>query len=294
MGQSNILVIEDNPEAAQAIEKILLPRGYKVWVVANSKEITKMLKTTFFPVILTELRIPGINGIDLINLILELSPETSILVMTPYAFITSAVDAMEAGAYGYITKPFNSKEIQIMMRRAIQYSSIKKQEDTSEFLAGLSVRDGLTGIYNRRFMDLQLTNKIVKLKEEVYEKFSVVMIDVDDFKKYNDTQGHQAGDEVLKELAKVFTDSLRDGDVVYRYGGEEFCIVLDKANKKEAVMISERVRTMVSLYAPATISMGVSTFPDDGEAMEELLLAADKAMYVAKQTGKNKVVAAAE
>lgn len=291
MEQVNVLIIEDNKESAQAIELILAPLGYKFWVVSSLREITQMIKTTFFAVVLTELRMPNIDGSDLMRMILAASPDTNVIVMTPYSFISSAVEVMEAGAYGYITKPFNPKEIQIVLRRAIQYSSMRKQENTSEFLAGLSIRDGLTGIYNRRFLDMQLANKISKLKEDVYGKFSMVMIDVDNFKKFNDTQGHQAGDELLKELAKLFTESLRDGDVVYRYGGEEFCMMLDGANKKEAVMVCERIRTMVELYASVTISMGVSTFPNDAEIMEDLIAKADEAMYTAKETGKNKVVA---
>jgi diguanylate cyclase (GGDEF)-like protein len=287
-----ILVIEDNQESAKKLEEILKSAGFKYWIISDPKEVVGMLKTTSFAVVLTELRMPYMNGVEVTKAVLNVSPATSVIVMTPYSFIASAVEAMEAGAYGYVTKPFIPQEIKIVLERAIERYSMMLKEDTREYYRGLSVRDSLTGVYNRRFFTLQMRNKIAMLHDERYKKFSILLIDIDDFKKYNDTHGHLAGDNLLRELSKLFQDSVRDGDIVFRYGGEEFVILLGGANKKEAAMIAERVRTIVNLYAPATISIGVATFPDDGESEKELISKADNALYSAKRTGKNKVCVA--
>ncbi|MFH1459998.1 MAG: diguanylate cyclase [Candidatus Omnitrophota bacterium] len=288
----DILVVEDNQEAARELEEMITALGYKCWIASDPREVKEMVKTTNYPVVLTELRMPHTNGVQLTQSILNVSPATSVLVMTAYSFISFAVEAMEAGAYGYITKPFNPAEIRIVLQRAVEKYSMMLTRDKQEYLMGLSVKDGLTGVYNRRVLDVQLKNKITMFRTEVYKKFSILMIDVDNFKEYNDTQGHQAGDELLKELAKLFQDTVRAGDIVFRYGGEEFCIMLDGSNKKEAMMVGERIRTIVSLYVPTTISLGVSTFPDDGDNQADLISRADNALYCAKRTGKNKVVPA--
>jgi diguanylate cyclase (GGDEF)-like protein len=287
-----VLVIEDNQESAKKLEGILKNIGYKYWIISDPKEVVGMLKTTSFAVVLTELRMPYMNGVEVTKAVLSVSPATSVVVMTPYSFISSAVEAMEAGAYGYVTKPFIPAEIRIVLERAIERYTMMLKEDAKEYYRGLSVKDGLTGVYNRRFFNLQMKNKITMLRGERYRKFSILIIDIDDFKKYNDTKGHLAGDSLLRELGKLFQDSVRDGDIVFRYGGEEFVILLEGATKKEAAMIAERVRTIVNLYAPATISIGVATFPDDGETERELISKADNALYSAKRTGKNKVCVA--
>jgi diguanylate cyclase (GGDEF)-like protein len=289
----NILVIEDNEESAKKLERILEGISYyKVWFIPSPKEAVNMVKTKSFAVVLTELRMPYMNGVEVTKKVLSVSPATSIVVMTPYTFISSAVEAMEAGAYGYITKPFNPSEIKIVLERAVERYSMMLKEDSEEYYMGLSVKDGLTGVYNRRFMGIQMKSTIATLQKEREKKFSILLIDIDNFKNYNDTQGHLAGDQLLRRLTELVRKSVRDKDIIFRYGGEEFVVLLDGANKKEAKMIGERTRTLVELYAPTTISIGVATFPDDGENEKDLIDKADGALYEAKRTGKNKVCVA--
>jgi len=126
------------------------------------------------------------------------------------------------------------------------------------------------------------------------------MLDIDDFKNYNDTWGHQKGDEILLRLSTVLADSARKIDWVCRYGGEEFTIILPRASRRDACVIAERVRANVEKYQFSsvpdqpiqrlTVSVGVSSFPDDGNAKAELIKAADQALYEAKRQGKNRVV----
>ncbi|MFH1441630.1 MAG: diguanylate cyclase [Candidatus Omnitrophota bacterium] len=284
----NVLIVEDKKEDAVFLESIVKPLGYKVWIASNKDEASALIQRTFFAAVLTELHMPQSNGLEITRLVIKQSHLSSIVVMTAYSFISSAIEVMEEGAYGYITKPFNAAEIKIVLNRAIERYLLLSSDREKEQFAQLSVKDGLTGVYNRRFFNVFLAGKINKIKNYT-DKFSILMIDIDDFKKFNDREGHLAGDKLLKEMAKLFQDSVREGDTVFRYGGEEFVVFLGHVDKKGAFIAAERMRTLVNLYEPTTISVGVSTFPEDAADFQELVSRADGAMYKAKESGKNKV-----
>jgi len=166
----------------------------------------------------------------------------------------------------------------------------------------ISIRDSLTGCFNRRKFDTDIIDEISRAKR--YQRdLSLLMIDIDWFKKYNDFHGHTSGDNVLRQLVKLLNKECRDTDRLYRYGGEEFIMVLPETGKPEAVNIAKRLRSAVEkklftgeeLSQPntnLTISIGVSAFPDDGKGIKQLIDAADKALYAAKEKGRNRVCAA--
>ena len=289
MDDLNVLIIEDDAKAAGALESVLTQvGGYKIWVVENPKRGLELAQGTAFAVALTELRFAGMNGADVARAMTRVSRETAVVVITATSFISFAVEAMEAGAYGYITKPFNPAEVRIVVRRAAErFTLLGSQTDKKQF-AELSVKDGLTGIYNHRYFKMCLSNRLSTMKPGA-EPFSLLMSDLDDFKKYNDTKGHLAGDELLRKVSKVLKDSLRQGDLVFRYGGEEFVALLDRTDKKGAALVAERVRTLVNLYTPVTVSIGVSSSPEDSIEGEGLIAKADAALYQAKSKGKNQV-----
>ena len=115
------------------------------------------------------------------------------------------------------------------------------------------------------------------------------MIDIDDFKKYNDTHGHLAGDKLLSEIAKFFVTAVRSADVVFRYGGEEFVILLPQKEKRGGVEVAKRIINIMKQKLPLTISIGLACFPEDGESKNELIKKSDSAMYQAKRLGKNRI-----
>ena len=169
-------------------------------------------------------------------------------------------------------------------------------------LAQLAVTDGLTGLYNHRHFHERLTLEVERSQRSGLP-LSLLMLDVDHFKQFNDTFGHPAGDEVLRQLARVLADTRRANDVVARYGGEEFAVILVDTAKFTAAKVAERVRERVyandfSEAAPKAgklgVSIGVATFPDDGSDVEALVRAADTALYAAKRAGRNRVVLATE
>src|SRR4030042_4866402 len=144
MAEVNILVIEDNPEAAATLENTLKDVGYRVRVVAEPKEAMDLLRDNSFAVVITELRSAKMNGIEVTKKVLKISPETCVIVMTFYSFINSAIEALEAGAYGYITTPLNTSAIRIVISRAVERYFFSTSDTEKKYYAELAILDGLT------------------------------------------------------------------------------------------------------------------------------------------------------
>jgi diguanylate cyclase (GGDEF)-like protein len=161
----------------------------------------------------------------------------------------------------------------------------------------LAYRDGLTGVFNRRFFEERVLEEIERCKRYNSE-LAVLMIDIDQFKAVNDNFGHMLGDEVLKLVAQIFTQQLRKTDVICRYGGEEFVILLPQLGRDRVLEVAEKLRRLVhacpfpGVATPVSVSMGISHFPENGDTRNELIAAADSALYTAKQSGRNAVLLA--
>lgn len=172
----------------------------------------------------------------------------------------------------------------VALQNVASLNEVKQQADT----------DGLTGLYNRRYFNEKIEELVEKAKEEG-GYLSLIMMDVDNFKKYNDTFGHPAGDQLLKTVAGVVSDTVREGDIVARYGGEEFVVILKNSGRETALQIAERIRISVAnipigvLKSPITLSLGVGSFPEHARDRNSLLEFADQSLYYAKQSGKNRV-----
>ncbi len=167
-----------------------------------------------------------------------------------------------------------------------------------ERIRALSYTDGMTGLHNYRFFRLRIKEEIARTRREE-SHISLLILDVDYFKNYNDTLGHPAGDEVLRKLSRILKQSVRDNDIVARYGGEEFAVILSGAEKEGAHVLADRIRVKVEAAdffkeeiqpnGQLTVSIGIATFPDDAVGEQELIENADKALYEAKKAGRNRV-----
>ncbi len=192
-------------------------------------------------------------------------------------------------------KPITEEDIRILTMFANQSAGAIENSLMFESTLIKAHTDPLTGLWNYGYFQYKLDEEITKAKTHNY-KVSVIMLDIDDFKKFNDTFGHQAGDEVLKKIAYILKENLRKIDIAARYGGEEFALILPYTNKEEAKIIGERVRKNIEgakiLNTTITISGGVSSFNEDACTKDELVKKADFALYKAKREGKNKIILA--
>lgn len=162
----------------------------------------------------------------------------------------------------------------------------------------LAFRDGLTGVFNRRYFETRILEEIARADRYTSE-IAVLMIDVDHFKEVNDEFGHLLGDEVLRRISALFTEHLRKSDIVCRYGGDEFAVLLPETTKPTAISVAEKLRRLANMCEfagvprPVSLSIGIASSPDNGTTRDELIKSADRALYSAKQSGRNRVVAAA-
>jgi diguanylate cyclase (GGDEF)-like protein len=197
---------------------------------------------------------------------------------------------------------FSSEDMALISSFAA-YATIALERSTYYILAGhlkeLSITDSLTGLFNRRYFEERFFEELNR-SDRHNLSFSLSMIDIDDFKLFNDSEGHLAGDEILRSIANIAKDCLRVSDVIARFGGEEFAVIMPQTEREEAILVSERIRKSIKEQIPVTwnvfprksisVSIGIATFPYDGKERKELIRNADKALYMAKMEGKDRTV----
>jgi diguanylate cyclase (GGDEF)-like protein len=196
----------------------------------------------------------------------------------------------------YTKKPISKDDIRMLIMLANQAGLAIENSRLYEQTLIRSHSDSLTNLWNHGYFQYMLKSELERTKA-LNAPLSLIVIDIDDFKEYNDAFGHQTGDEIIKGIATLLKEHSRKMDWVCRYGGEEFTIILPATNKKEAFAIAERLREKIKVYPflheevmpqkKITVSLGVSTFPEDGLTNTELIAAADKFLYKAKQQGKD-------
>ncbi len=298
-----ILVVDDENIMRDVMRDILGESGYEVDAVVSGDEALAMLKENEYSLVFADIRMPKMDGMELLRRAKHLSPDLDIIMMTGYASVDIAVEAMKLGAFDFITKPFNLDHVRIVTERAIERKALKKQAEEGEYYKKISLLDGLTELYNYRQFHHLLKTELNRSKRH-RRKFCIFMIDVDNFKVYNDSLGHPAGDEALRFLAWLLKHHARASDMVCRYGGEEFAIILPETNLSESRIAANRLRRIVEETefngqevmpnANLTVSIGIACHPDDAQSAETLLEHADDALYRAKKNGKNRVVAWAD
>lgn len=296
--KSTILVVDDNQANLQVIGSILKVIGAKIVFAQSGQHVFDYLDKNLPDLILLDIMMPEMNGYEVCRR-LKNNPHTSKI---PVIFLTALNEeddetkGLELGAVDFITKPYKPA---IVIARIKTQLSLKLKTDLLESMASI---DGLTDINNRRRFDEILETEWHRTMRES-AALSLIMIDIDFFKKYNDLYGHASGDDCLRAVAQALKKSIkRASDNVARYGGEEFAVILPGTDNESAAMIAERIRSSVeSLKIPhgqnkgndyVTISLGVATvFPLQNTNPLMLIKAADRFLYQAKDEGKNCVKA---
>ena len=298
---SKILLIDDSRLISQFGKSILTGKGHEV-LTADSGEMGLELALRDQPdLILLDVILPGKDGYQVCQH-LKATPQSQdipVIMLTSKAEPADKIKGLELGAVDYVTKPFDAGEliarVNTHLRMKELYEALQEKNRLLQELANL---DGLTNLFNHRFFHEHLTREMDRVRR--YGGIvSCVIVDIDFFKKVNDTYGHQTGDVILKEVAGILQKGIRDSDLAARYGGEEFALVLVQSDAEVAVLICERIRSQIaampflSMDSPIHIraSFGIASFPSVGIKKEkDLIEAADRALYRAKEGGRNRVV----
>jgi len=292
---AKILLIDDSRLIAHVAKTILTKLGHEVILAQDGMAGLEAAKSEQPDIILLDLIMPVMDGFQVCQQLKEEggTKEIPVIMLTSKAEAADKVRGLEMGALDYVTKPFDEGELVARVNTQLKLKELR------EALQELANRDGLTGLYNHRYFHEQLSKDLLRARR-YHESLSCVLLDIDHFKKFNDTHGHQTGDVVLSTLGQVIKDSIRDSDFAARYGGEEFALILYHSDESGAYDVAERLRQMVEdcevhdkgNVLHVTISVGVATFPHEAiDDSKELIECADKALYRAKENGRNRVEA---
>jgi two-component system, cell cycle response regulator len=300
--KTQVLVIDDDPVNLLVFKRALERRGYEV-VTAESADVANVALGRQVPdIILLDIFMPRTSGFELLAELRRDAKTSSVpvILISALADTNHIVEGLDRGANDYITKPvvipILTARIEALLRASALVKSLEVQK---ELLAKLAAFDDLTGLYNRRSLFHAFETELARCQR--YRRgVSILMVDIDRFKTVNDVHGHRAGDEVLRQVADSLVGSLRTIDVVCRYGGEEFCVVLPETQIDGALRAAERVRGAIEArpfsipgIGPlrVTVSVGVASWAPDGASAvpPDLLAVADAALLEAKRAGRNSV-----
>jgi len=291
----HILIVDDEPANLYLLEELLI--DYNVVSANSGNEMFKALEEKFPDLILLDIMMPGIDGLMLANQLKDSDKYREI----PVIFISAknsgkdVAEGLNIGADDYIKKPFDNAELLARILKVLNNTKTKAE------LYIKATRDNLTGIFNREYFLEALSLRILKADREK-KGFTIGIIDIDHFKRVNDTYGHQSGDRVLKNLTQFINLSLREYDVFARYGGEEFIFLIDGLKRNQASTIIDRIREQVAVKELdhennicITFSCGLSDLfeAQNHEDIADILIKiADRRLYLAKSGGRNKIVSA--
>lgn len=293
-----ILVVDDEDNFRSTLKDFLAAHNHQILEAGNGVQALEVLDKEEVDLVISDMRLPKMDGITFTHKVKERRQDLPVIVMTAYASIESAVEAMKAGASDFITKPFKFAHILFIIERAIENKQLREMAVKSEYYKKLSNLDGMTSLYNYRFFKEMLKHEVDR-HTRYNRSLSLLMIDIDDFKRVNDSYGHLVGDQVLKQIAELLKKSIRSHDLVARYGGEEFAVILPETMEEEAIKVGERIVTTIRDFHfnliegknPETLSVtvGLASFPKDAEEPEQLIEHTDQALYEGKNAGKNQV-----
>ncbi|MEZ4601413.1 MAG: diguanylate cyclase [Syntrophotaleaceae bacterium] len=296
-----ILVAEDDPVLLRLLIEILSRWGYQVIPAVDGEEAWRILKGEDPPrMAILDWKMPGLEGVEICRRVRAELPEPYIYLMllTAQHREEDLVTGMESGADDYIVKPFKQNELKVRLRAGRRIIELQSELlSAREFLRVKASHDSLTGLWNHEEILGILHQELARAEREGHE-VSAIMADLDHFKKINDTYGHLAGDVVLMATADRMHSHMRPYDAIGRYGGEEFLVILPDCGRECAMALAERLRKNIGgskVDTPegivsVTVSLGVAV-AEKGIKIDALSLvqAADKALYMAKEKGRNRV-----
>jgi two-component system cell cycle response regulator len=305
---ARILIVDDHDDNVELLRMRLDAWGFRTASERDGEAALTAIESDPPDLVLLDVMMPKLDGFEVARRVKanRALPFIPIIMQTALDSTDDKVNGLEAGADDYITKPIDFAELKARIKSMLRIKGLQEALEESqrellevnERLRHMSQTDGLTGLDNRRHIEERL-REMWEHSQRLHEPVACVMVDLDRFKSVNDTYGHQAGDAVLRQLAQILKQEAREIDRVGRYGGEEFMLLLPGTVLDAAVTFAERVRKEVEGHTftfeggslRRTASFGVSAVPHPKIAdCEALVRAADDALYVAKETGRNRVI----
>jgi len=304
MRRQHVLLVEDSEKDLRLLSSQIQSQAYDVSVVQDGEEALQIILAGEIDLVLLDIFLPGMDGFDVCRKIKESAATRDIQValITCLKDLEGKIKGMEIGADDYLVKPVDSRELTARIKALLAKKSYLDRLHTHyEQALSSAISDGLTGLYNQTYFKKYLDLELKRSRRQKYPT-SLLMLDLDDFKALNDRYGHPAGDRVLQDIARIIKDSVREVDLVARYGGEEFAVVLPYADTEGALTVANRILETVRAYRPdgdlagpiegVTISIGLASCPVDSDQPDTLIQAADRMLYTAKSSGKNRIVVA--
>jgi two-component system cell cycle response regulator len=286
-----VLIVDDEPDTLEIIQALLVVEGYEVLTAPTGEEGVKKAIEEKPEVILMDINLPGIDGNEALKMIRQNNPLQCVIMLTAFATVDNAIQALKEGAADFVKKPFENEHLIHIVNQAFEKSrNLIEKEQLEEEIRRLSITDELTTLYNHRHFFKTLESELVRMKRQK-TSLSLLMFDLDHFKRYNDLYGHVEGDKVLKKVGEIVRNSIRSNvDSGYRYGGDEFAAILIGASLDQTLAIAERIRFSIEHagFQEITVSVGLVKF-QDRFSLERFVKSADDAMYVAKNSGGNRI-----
>lgn len=295
---NTVLMIEDDPGDSFLIKEMLEQQECKARIV-NVERLSEgicFLQQNHCDVVLLDMNLPDSSGLSTMTRLLDAAPTTPIVVLTGLSDESFGIESLKSGAQDYLVKGDIDGRV---LKRSIFYAIERKKleialKQTRDLFERQARIDYLTGIYNR-LMFTELLEAELQRARRYCSDLSLIMFDLDHFKNVNDTHGHNMGDHVLKEVAQLASESIRAHDVLSRWGGEEFMVLIPKTDQSQAVILAEKLRRLFEAHdfsdgLQVTASFGVTQFRAD-EHTDSFTARADEAMYLAKQNGRNRIEA---
>jgi diguanylate cyclase (GGDEF)-like protein len=291
-----ILVVDDEADIRHLLSNLLISEGYTVFAEEDGAKGFETFRHQSPNLVITDVKMPVRNGLELLKDIKSTGSDIDVIVLTGHSDESTAIECLRNGAYDYLLKPLEELDVLIAsVQRALQKRDLEaKNLQLVKELEEMAIKDPLTGLYNHRHLHKSLSHEIARSMRYQHQ-FVILMADIDHFKQINDTYGHLFGDFVLKRLARFLEDNLRLTDTIFRYGGEEFLIILTESGKSMALPVLERLVEGIRTHefscdghnTKITLSIGAALFPDEAKDASGVIGLADRRLYRAKQSGRD-------
>lgn len=278
--KNSVIIVDDDERLLEIFKTALSLEGYQCETASSAESALELINKTSFDIMLTDIRMPGIEGFELTHKAKKIIPDMAVIIMTAYAEEFSYDNAIEAGASDFIKKPFTLNEL---MAR-IQHVKLQEKVRT------MAVTDELTGLYNRRGF-FSLIEKLLQLCKREKKGIFMLYTDLDGLKEINDTFGHKEGDMALIDIADILRNNYRESDIIARIGGDEFVVIPIGTTEDSAKIATSRLQKNIEIHNSEinrsyklSLSFGIAYYdPENPCSIDELLVQGDKLMYEQKR-----------